>query len=207
MVQMLPADILKNGVDGDGDGHITLKTSAPDALMSAAKMLAHLGWHPGEPWLQEVTLPNSVDWSQTGLETTKTSAEWAALGVTARTGTLADLPASLLLPQGHRGPAFIAYPNFRVYFEWNQSYTYVLTAAYFATRLMGAPVFDPRAPEPGLADADMKALQQKLQNLGHNVGNIDGILGSGTRAAVRAEQDRLGLIVDGWPTPALLSRL
>ena len=147
MVQMLPRDILENGADGDGDGKVSLKTSAPDALMSGARMLSALGWRAGEPWLQEVTVPTTLDWSQTGTGRPKATTDWAAMGVTPRTGAMADLPASLILPQGHKGPAFLAYPNFDVYFEWNQSFTYVLTAAYFATRLQGAPVYT--AGNPG----------------------------------------------------------
>ena len=81
------------------------------------------------------------------------------------------------------------------------------TTAYFATRLMGAPVYDARNPEPGLSGDQMKALQQKLAARGHDVGKIDGILGSGTRAAVRAEQIRLGLPADAWPTARLLGAL
>ena len=209
MVQMLPKDILENGVDGDGDGHVYLKTSPQDALMSGGKMLQHLGWRAGEPWLQEVTLPTDLDWSLTGLGTTKTASDWANLGVSARSGTFerADLPASIIIPQGRKGPAFLAYPNFNVYFEWNQSFTYVLTAAYFATRLEGAPVYEAGNPDPGLSSDQMKALQRKLQARGHDVGDIDGILGAGTRAAVRAEQARLGMAVDAWPTQELLTRL
>ncbi len=208
MVQMLPRDILENGVDGDGDGKVTLKTSAPDALMSGAKMLSHLGWRPHEPWLQEVIVPNDLDWSQTGLRTTKPAGDWAALGVKPRQGGFADaLPASIILPQGRKGPAFLAYPNFSVYFEWNQSFTYVLTAAYFANRLQGAPVFDPGAPDPGLNGTEMKQLQRKLADRGHDVGKVDGILGAGTRAAVQAVQQELGLPADAWPTKALLTKL
>ncbi|WP_197470922.1 lytic murein transglycosylase, partial [Sulfitobacter sp. HI0054] len=208
MVQMLPRDILENGVDGDGDGAVSLKTSAPDALLSGAKMLQSLGWRAGEPWLAEVTLPQDFDWSQTGLETTKPVSEWQAMGVSPRNGPLAEgLTASVLLPQGRGGPAFIAYPNFRVYFEWNQSFTYVMTAAYFATRLEGAQVYDAGNPAPGLGGEAMKTLQRKLQAKGYDVGDVDGILGSGTRGAVRAEQERLGMPVDGWPTPELLNKL
>ncbi|MEM7519906.1 MAG: lytic murein transglycosylase [Pseudomonadota bacterium] len=208
MVQMLPRDILENGVDADGDGRVSLKTSAPDALVSGGKMLSALGWRAGEPWLAEVTVPDGFEWALSGLSTTKSVSEWEALGLRGRNGPLSQgLNASLLLPQGHKGPAFLAYPNFSVYFEWNQSFTYVLTAAYFATRLRGAAVFDAGTPEPGLPDTQMKALQTRLQARGHDVGGIDGILGAGTRAAVRAEQARLGLPVDGWPTAALLSLL
>ena len=208
MVQMLPRDILENGVDADGDGKVSLKTSAPDALMSGAKMLNSLGWRAGEPWLQEVTVPANLDWSQTGIETRKPVRDWERMGVRARSGSLdTRLSGALILPQGHKGPAFIAYPNFNVYFEWNQSFTYVLTAAYFANRLEGAPVFDAGNPEQGLSGSQMKSLQQKLQARGHNVGQADGILGARTRIAVQAEQKRLGLPADAWPTPALLSRL
>ena len=209
MVQMLPGDILENGVDGDGDGHVTLKTSVADALMSGGKMLSSLGWRPNEPWLQEVVLPRDMDWRETGLDVKKRVSDWERLGVRAREGALAsgNLPASVLLPEGRNGPAFLAYPNFDVYFEWNQSFVYVMTAAYFATRLEGAPVFDPGNPSPALSEAQMKDLQRRLQARGHDVGGVDGILGRMTRSAVQKEQARLGLPADAWPTAELLGRL
>ncbi len=208
MVQMLPQDILVNGVDGDGDGKVSLKRSAPDALMSGGKMLQHLGWRAGEPWLQEVSVPSNLDWSKTGLRTSMPAAQWAAMGVKPRHGKIAgSLPASIILPQGRNGPAFLAYPNFRVYFEWNQSFTYVLTAAYFANRLEGAPVFNPGSPDKGLSSDQMKRLQKKLTARGYNVGKADGILGAGTRAAVQDVQQKLGMPADAWPTAALLKAL
>jgi len=102
-VQMLPGDILERGIDADGDGRVTIKTSAPDAILSAANMLDHHGWRKGEPWLIEVT---------------------ADMGVKARAGKLpsARLNAVLLVPQGRKGPKFLAFENFtRVYLEWNKS--------------------------------------------------------------------------------------
>ncbi|MCB4457535.1 lytic murein transglycosylase [Leisingera sp. McT4-56] len=209
MVQMLPGDILQHGVDADGDGQVSLKTSAPDALMSGARMLSHMGWQPGQPWLQEVTIPEDLDLSLSGTAHKKSVAQWRKLGVAARDGSLPEpsMRASLLLPQGHKGPAFLAYPNFDVFFEWNQSFTYVLTAAYFANRLQGAEIYDAGSPDNGLTGAQMKQLQQKLQARGHNVGEIDGILGARTRVAVQKEQARLGLPADAWPTPALLKKL
>lgn len=206
-VQMLPADILENGVDGDGDGHVDLKGSSADALMSGARMLRGLGWRANEPWLQEVTVPATLDWRLSGLDTTRSGADWARLGVTARKGQIANLPASLLLPEGRNGPAFLAYPNFNVLFEWNKSFVYVTTAAYFATRLEGAPVFAAGSPSPQLSADEMMSLQRKLAARGHDVGAIDGILGAMTRAAVQTEQERLGLPADAWPTRDLLNRL
>lgn len=207
MVQMLPKDILEKGVDGDGDGLVTLKTSAPDALLSGANLLRHHGWRAGEPWLQEVTLPETLDWSLSGLQTERPAADWAAMGVAPREGRFADLPASLLLPQGRKGPAFLAYPNFKVLFEWNKSFVYVTTAAYFATRLQGAAPYAPGNPDPALTPDQMTALQQALAARGHDMGKIDGILGAATRAAVQLEQSRLGLPADGWPTAELLDAL
>jgi lytic murein transglycosylase len=207
MVQMLPGDIIENGRDGDGDGHVTLKTSAPDALFSGASVLSSLGWRAGQPWLQEVTVPAEMDWTLSGTETKLAASDWATLGVSARNGSLADLQASLILPMGRKGPAFLAYPNFDVYFEWNQSFVYVLTAAYFGTRLQGAPVYDAGNPDAGLSGEQIQTLQRKLEARGHDVGGADGILGARSRMAIQAEQTRLGLPADAWPTPALLNAL
>lgn len=207
MVQMLPADILARGVDGDGDGHVRLKTSVADAILSGARLLQHHGWQPNAPWLAEVSVPASMDWALSGLEVQLDAGEWQKMGVAPRHGGLPAGQASLILPQGRKGPAFLAYPNFRTLFDWNQSFTYVLTGAYFATRLEGAPVFDAGNPDPGLDEAQMKRLQARLAELGHDVGKVDGILGAGTRAAVQKEQQRLGLPADAWPTGALLDAL
>jgi lytic murein transglycosylase len=208
MVQMLPKDILERGVDGDGDGLVTLKTSPADAILSGARMLQHHGWRAGEPWLTEITLPETFDWSLTGLDTERPTDEWSTLGVTPRDGALPKgLPASILLPQGRNGPAFLVYPNYRVLFEWNKSFVYVTTAAYFATRIEGADPYNAGNPDPALSLDAMTALQEKLAALGHDVGKIDGILGAGTRAAVQKEQIRLGLPADGWPTKELLAAL
>lgn len=208
-VQMLPEDIIRYGVDGDGDGHVKLKESSPDAILTAAKFIQSLGFKAGEPWIQEVSVPENLPFEKTGLQPGMTAAEWMALGVTPRDGNTAfgHLEASVVLPQGRKGPAFMTYPNFNIYLEWNQSFIYTTSAAYFATRLNGAPPYQKGNPEPGLDDGSMKALQTKLQSMGHDVGKIDGILGSGTRAAIQKEQLRLGLPADGWATNALLGAL
>jgi len=209
MVQMLPEDILHRGVDGDGDGRVRLKTSAPDALMTGARLLKDLGWAANQPWLVEVSVPKNLNWAETGLDKTKSVSDWAGKGVKARSGKLpkGNLQAALMLPQGRKGPAFLAMPNFFVYFEWNKSLVYVSTAAYFATRLAGAPVFSKGKPDPAFSANAMKALQKKLKTRGHDVGKVDGILGAKTRAAVQKEQMRLGLPADAWPTATLVKKL
>jgi len=208
-LQKLPREIVRQGMDGDGDGVVDLKGSSPDALMTGANVLSSLGWRANEPWLQEIVVPENLDWSTTGLNHKSSVRDWAARGVRAREGALgaANLQASILLPMGRNGPAFLAYPNFEVYFDWNKSFVYVTTAAYFATRLGGAAVYDAGNPTPALSGAQMQQLQQKLTQRGHDVGGIDGILGAMTRAAVQSEQIRLGLPADAWPTTDLLNRL
>ncbi len=208
-VQMLPEDIVRYGVDGDGDGHVRLKTDDADVIMTAAHFIEGLGWRRGEPWLQEVEIPENLPWAKTGLQPGMTVGDWKAAGVRARSGRLpADsLAAALIMPQGRHGPTFLAYPNFDVYLKWNKSFIYTTTAAYFATRLAGAPPYDHGNPADGLSNGQMERLQRILQKKGYDVGEVDGILGGGTRAAVRQEQLKLGLPADGWPTSQLLDRL
>ena len=209
MVQMLPEDILITGIDGDGDGIVNMKTSAPDALLSAANMLRTLGWRANEIWMEEVHMPTNFDWSLTGLGKEKTGRQWENLGVRGATGKIQryNLSGSIILPQGRYGPAFLVYPNFNVLFEWNKSFVYVTTAAYFATLLEGGARIENTNADPGLDSEGMKALQRKLVALGYDVGKIDGILGAKTRTAVQSIQRKMGMSADAWPTTMLLELL
>jgi len=208
--QILPSDYLARGIDGDGDGLVDLRNDAADVIMTTANKLKSRGWKSGEPWIEEVALPDDLPWEQTGRTNKLPTSQWSSWGVTKPDGSALDergLKAGLMLPMGHKGAAFLAYDNFDVYLQWNQSATYALTSAYLATRLAGAPAFEQRNPEPGLSGDEMKLLQEKLQAKGYDVGRVDGILGTNTREAVRQEQIRLGLVVDGWPTQQLLASL
>lgn len=210
-VQFLPMHYYEFGVDFDGDGRIDMLRSSPDALASAAKYMAHLGWRRGEPWLQEVHVPDNLPWEQADITIKLPRSQWVQWGVKAAHGDplpADDLPASLLLPMGRNGPAFLAYPNFDVYLEWNNSLVYSTTAAYFATRLAGMPrVGRGKAPVASLNLAQIKQLQTALAKAGYDVGKIDGIIGAQTRAAVKDVQVRLGLPADSYPTTDLLARL
>lgn len=208
-VQMLPEDIIAFGTDGDGDGHVNLKKSEADVILTAARFIQSLGFNRGEPWIQEVAIPDNLPFEKTGLGGPLTAAEWFALGVRPRDGNMSfgHLKASLALPQGRRGPVFLTYPNFGIYLEWNKSFIYTTSAAYFATRLAGAGPYQKGNPETGLSPDEMKVLQEKLQALGHDVGKVDGILGGGTRVAIQKEQQRLGMAADGWATRQLLEAL
>lgn len=208
-MQILPRDYLERGMDGDGDGKVDLKHSAPDAIMTTARMMSELGWRRGEPWLEEVRLTRDLPWEQAIRTNRLPHSKWKEWGVEAPTGPLGpdNGDASLLLPMGRTGPAFLSYPNYDIFLDWNQSFVYATTAAYFAARLAGAPKLTEVNADPGLNTDQTKELQNKLQALGYEMGKIDGILGILTRDAVRKEQLRLGLPADAWPTVELLNKL
>jgi lytic murein transglycosylase len=210
-LQFLPVHYLDYAVDFDGDGRRDLIRSSADALASAANYMAKLGWQRGQPWLQEVRVPANLPWEQADVEIQHPRSQWVKWGVASSGAPLPadNLPASLLLPMGRNGPAFLAYPNFtKVYLEWNQSLIYATTAAYLATRLAGAPRVSPgRTEVESLSFNETRDLQQLLSKRGYDVGKIDGIVGAQTRAAVRDMQKKFGLPADSYPSAELLDRL
>lgn len=209
--QMMPVDYVRSGVDADGDGRVDLMKSIPDALNSAGKYLADLGWRRGEPWLQEVVAPADMPWLEADIDVKHPVSQWKAWGVKPRAGDLAkdDAQASLLLPMGRNGPAFLAYQNFDVYKTWNQSFIYSTTAAYLATRIAGAPqVSEGNAPVRPLGSDELKELQRHYVRSGWlPEDEVDGKLGGDTRRATRKAQAKLGLPADGYPTVELLQAL
>jgi lytic murein transglycosylase len=209
--QMMPSEYLKNAVDYDGDGRRNLIKSAADVIGSTAKYLVSLGWKRGEPWLQEVRVSERVPWDQADLTIQHTRAEWAKWGVTYPGGRALpadNMPASLLLPMGRFGPAFLAYDNFQVYLKWNNSLVYSTTAAYYATRLSGAPaIARSSGPVPKVSAEETAEIQRLLAHAGFDVGAIDGKIGIATRAAIKKMQVKFGLPADSYPSPELLARL
>ena len=208
--QILPSDYLDKGQDGDGDGLVDLRKSPADVIVTTANFLKSLGWKAGEGWMQEVRVPAEMDWSDSGRENQHPRSHWVAAGVTAADGSPLpsdSQPSSLVLPMGRKGPAFLIFPNFDVYLKWNQSFVYTLTAGQMAARFAGERAYNPGNPDRGLTIEEMKQLQEKLAARGHDVGKIDGVLGTGTRTALQKVQKELGLPADGWPTQQLLQVL
>jgi lytic murein transglycosylase len=209
-LQFLASRYDQYAVDFDGDGHRDLIHSSADALASGANMLKASGWRASEPWLQEVKVPTTMDWSLARLDNKLPLEDWATQGVSDADGSplSGSGAAALLLPMGRNGPAFLAFPNFEVFLQWNESTVYSATAGYFATRLAGAPAMRAgNAPVNGLSMAQTHTLQGKLQAQGFPITKVDGIIGEETRNAVRQVQQKLGLPVDGYPDSELLGRL
>jgi len=209
--QMMPSEYLKNAVDYDGDGRRNLIKSATDVIGSTGAYLVSLGWKRDQPWLQEVHVSQNVPWDQADLAIQHPRAEWAKWGVTYPGGRALpadNMPASLLLPMGRFGPAFLAYDNFQVYLKWNNSLVYSTTAAYYATRIAGAPaIARSTGPVPKVSAEEIAEIQRLLAHAGYDVGAIDGKVGIATRAAIKKMQIKFGLPADSYPSPELLARL
>lgn len=210
--QFLPTHYVSYAVDYDGDGRRDLLRSEDDVIGSTANYIANgLKWRRGEPWLEEIKVPQNLPWDQTDLSVQLPRSKWGQFGVTYPDGRPLpndNLAASVLLPMGRNGPAFMAYANFAAYTEWNNSLIYSTTAGYLASRIAGAaPMRRPAGQVAQLPFNELKQLQQLLVQAGFNVGKIDGVLGQQSRAAVKAMQIKYGLPADSWPTAELLARM
>ncbi len=209
-VQFMPSNVEAYGVDADKDGIIDLWNSPEDIYSSAANFLKHLGWNKGEKWGREVTIPKNFDYQLTGLNTKKKVNEWGALGIRKANGSAlpnSSMKGSLIVPMGHRGPAFLVYQNFSVILGWNRSQLYALSVGYLADRIKGQGKLRAKPiDEPMLSKDDIKSIQQTLNILGYDAGLADGILGSRTREAARKFQLDIGMVADGYVGYELLQK-
>lgn len=210
--QFMPSAFLRYAVDYDGDKKRDLWNSTPDAMASAARFLQSLGWQQADRWGREVKLPDNFPYLEAGLNQRKPLAEWQKLGVRQTNGAAlptADMQASLLVPAGHRGPAFLVYDNFNVIMRWNRSEYYALAVGYLADRIAGTGKLMQAPPEdaPRMNRAQVMTLQQQLNEKGFDAGTPDGILGPGTRRAVSQFQHQQGMIADGFVDKKILDAL
>jgi len=210
--QFMPTTFLRFATDGDGDSQINLWRSTPDALASAAALLARQGWKSGQPWGYEVRLPARFAYEDADTDTQKPLREWRSRGVTTAAGSAlpaSDESAAIYLPAGARGPAFILFSNFSVILKYNNAASYALAVGLLADRMTGGGVIKrawPRDERPLSRDERMR-FQTNLARAGFDPGEPDGVLGRRTRAALREYQKARGIVADGFATAALLERL
>ena len=210
--QFIPTTYRAYAVDFTGDGRRDIWSDDPaDALASAAAYLNRSGWRHGAPWGLEVVLPQGFDMRLTGRGSTRSTGQWAALGVRrAGGGALPDHgPASVLAPAGAGAPAFLVFRNFSVLLRYNNAEKYGLGVGHLSDRIAGGPPLHGRFPPDaaGMTLADRKALQARLTRAGYDTQGTDGVIGDNTRSAIAAYQRAKGLPVTGEPTAALLRRL
>jgi membrane-bound lytic murein transglycosylase B len=202
--QFMPTAYMKYAKDGDTDGRVDLWNNELDALASAANFLQNLGWKTGFRWGREVLLPEGFNYQLAGKLQPQPLSFWSEQKVTQVSGkTLgdSDLDAALLIPAGHTGSAFMIYPNFDVILRWNNSEYYGIAVGHLADRIKGQSTLSKPLPElPHYTLTEMQQFQDKLNQLGFDVGEADGILGPATRKGVRRFQVTVGLIADGYPS-------
>ena len=211
-MQFMPSTFVKHAIDFTGDGRKDIWHSLPDAFSSAANYLSSIGWRPGQLWGREVLLPDDFDLMLATMNTKKTVEEWSALGVRRANGNglpQVNMEGSIVLPQGHKGPAFLVYDNFRIILQWNQSIKYALCVGNLADRIVGLPEIanGKNADSKTLSRFEIKELQWHLNFLGFKAGSVDGLLGPSTQAAVRSFQAEHSLPADGYPTLDMLHLL
>ncbi len=207
--QFIPTTYNTHAVDFDGDGRRDIWNSPADALASAAHYLQASGWKAGEPWGFEVSLPDGFDYALADAGIRKSLGEWRRAGLAGIPSGNDDAMASLLLPAGYRGPAFIILDNFRAILRYNNSSSYALAIGLLSERFEGAGQVSgswPRGELP-LSRSERVELQERLLGQGFDPGAADGIIGANTRNAIRGFQQRLGWPADGHPTQELLGRL
>jgi membrane-bound lytic murein transglycosylase B len=210
--QFMPSAVIAHAVDFTGDGRRDLWGEDPaDALASTAAYLKAKGWTAGQPWGFEVRLPEGYDHGTSGERVWKDLATWSALGITtADGGPLAgEGLAALLLPAGHRGAAFLIFPNFRVIETYNTADAYVIGIGHLADRLKGGPPIRHAWPreERALTLPERLELQERLTAAGFDTRGVDGKIGPNTIAAVRAWQRTRALVPDGFASLSVLLAL
>jgi lytic murein transglycosylase len=210
MTQFLPSEFYKYAVDFDGDGKKDIWHSVPDALASAAQQLVDKGWQRGVHWAYEVRAPQAIDCTLGVPEVTRPLAEWLQQGFVPAYGrkpSATDLaqPASLLLPEGIYGPAFLTLKNYYVIKEYNFSDLYVLFVGHLSDRINDPRPFEaPWSKNTQLRTAQVESMQRTLTKLGLYKDKIDGKAGMLTRSALGAYQKANRLKLDCWPTAAVL---
>jgi membrane-bound lytic murein transglycosylase B len=211
-LQFIPSTFARYAVDEDGDGKRDIWNSLPDTFGSAANYLSSIGWRGDEPWGREVMLPATFDYGLAAANVRKPISEWSALGVRQIDGKPLPTPglmATLVLPSGHQGPAFLTHTNYQKILNWNRSALYAIAVGHLADRLSGGGSLQgPRpANDQPLSRAMVLEMQQRLAAQGFDTGTADGVVGPMTRTAIRAYQKANGMPPDGFPTSALLEKL
>ncbi len=210
--QFIPTSYLAYAVDFRGDGRRDIWSDDPtDALASTAAYLKNFGWRKGQPWGVEVTLPNGFSYGLTGERIKKSPTEWAALGVRDTKGR--KVPnhgrASILLPAGARGAAFMIFNNFHVIERYNTADAYVIGVGHLSDRIAGGGPLKAGWPrdDRNLRFREKQEMQRRLTAKGYNTLGIDGIIGPNTIAAIRQFQSSQGMVPDGYASFEILKRL
>ena len=205
-MQFMPTALLKYAIDANNDGKVDIWQSEEDALTTAANYLQKIGWQAKERWGRQVKLPKNFAFNKVMFDQYYPLSFFKNLGIKQINNKVLpryDIEAELYLPSGHKGPAFLLYPNFNVIMTWNLSRSYALSVGLLANKLIGAQgiMFEKQLQDKQnqYSIAEMKVLQQQLNQLGFVSGEPDGIWGPKSRKAIKQFQLKESLIADGYP--------
>ena len=216
-VGLLPAAKRRAGVGADDpvdalgvEAHARQGGLGADALFTGQG--AVVGPGDGQGWAYEVTLPANFDYSQA--EGPKHNwAYWSGRGVRLANGSAPNSEeaaegATILLPQGAKGPAFLALPNHYVIRRYNNSVSYALAIGLIADGVQGKPALTVAWPNDGPLTREQRVgAQTALTRMGFDTQCVDGVIGSNTRAALRRWQQANGRVADGYLTDVLADEL
>jgi len=209
--QFMPTTFEAYAIDADHNGTRNIMSSMPDAFASAANYLHKMGWDPNQTWGQEVTLPQNLNWTKVYENKEKTISDWQGMGLRPSSNIWQADPqttASLLLPMGKNGPAFLTFPNFKRVMRWNKSELYALSVCFLADILAEKwqGIAHPRLTQR-LSTEEVYQIQAHLADLGYYQDTPDGLVGKKTRRAILAFQHDKGVDEDGYPSKELLDLL
>jgi lytic murein transglycosylase len=210
--QFIPTSFLDYAVDGNGDGRRDIWADDPtDALASTANYLRSFGWVQGQPWGVEVQIPQGFDYATARRENQKLPSDWAAIGVVDMAGRAVPDhgSASILLPAGALGAAFMIFPNFAVIERYNTADAYVIGVGLLSDRISGGDPVQAAWPrdDRALNGVERIELQERLTSAGFDTTVIDGRIGPLTINAIRNYQLANNITPDGYASLRLLNRL
>lgn len=211
--QFMPSTFNAYAVDYNVDGKIDIWHSFEDAIASAANYLSSAGWVRGEPWGMEVSLPWNFDYALSGRNVVKTVEEWEKLGIRTsdnkKLKLAKNLKASVIVPEGKKGQAYLILDNFRVIMKWNRSENYALAIGILADYIKSGRKWQEIKLNPAvrLKTDDILKIQSFINKLGWFQLDEDGQLGQKTREAVKKVQKEAKMPQDGYPDYQLLQKI
>ncbi len=209
--QFMPSTYLRYAVDFDNDGKKDIWNSLPDAFASAANYLSDIGWKKNQKWGREIFLPENLSWVKLNRNLTRTVTDWKKAEIIPadkKPMFKSKMKASIVFPGGHKGPAFLTYPNFDAIMDWNKSLLYGIAVGHFADRVGGASKLKtPRRKLYVPTRVEIKEAQALLSELGYYDGKADGVAGTNTRKGIRIAQQRFGLPIDGYLSKDLIKKM
>ena len=206
--QFMPSTMRRYGIDADKDGKIDIWNDFNDAIYSAANYLSKMGWNPNQPWGKPVSLKWNFDYALTGRHRLKSVAEWKKAGIEV-SGVNDEWQGAVIVPEGHRGQAYLVFENFNIIMRWNKSENYALAVGLLADKIQNNNLskYITKTETYKLTKQEVQAIQHFINKQKIAKVDTDGILGSKSKQAIQKLQKKFKLPADGYPDYRLLENI